>query len=317
MKPVVTVIMPCYNAEKYIADAVNSILCQTYEQFELIIIDDGSTDRSLMYIYDLKEKDKRIKVIKNETNRGISYSRNRGLKESEGEYIALMDADDIAYPNRLADQVSALEKNREIDAISGYYDILTGKSKRENISVLYEYGAKEVAIRLMFRCIIADSSTMCRKSVLIKNNITFPENYRAVGGYKFWCEFALYGSIIVLPQKYYQYRINDEGLTQLTKRQNSEERYEWHNKIHDFYWNAQGMELANQEKKVLYDATNGRHIEAVRLFQLRKVLKKICSQFSKVHTKTECMYLKKICRELMWGEIAEICSKGYHRVRKK
>lgn len=318
MRPKVSVIMPCYNAEKYIEDAINSILGQTFECFELIIIDDGSTDRSLSYAYALQEKDDRIKIIRNESNRGIGYSRNRGIRESRGEYIALMDTDDIAYSNRFKDQVTVLDENKEIDAVSGYYDIITQNGLVENQSELHEYSAKEVAIRLLFKCVIADSSAMCRKSVLVKNNIMFPENFRAVGAYKFWCEFALHGTIVVLKEKYYQYRINEEGLTQTTKRNNLQERYEWHNIIHDFYWNINGIVLSDSEKSVLFNATNGRHIDRLlQLFLLKRAIKQFYASYSENNIKTDNDCLKKVCRELMLDEIIAYGSNKYRKIMRK
>src|SRR5688572_2119038 len=107
--PKVSVILPVYNGEKYLREAIESILCQTYEDFEFIIINDGSTDKSEEII--LSYKDGRIVYSKNEFNKGLIYSLNKSIELASGELIARMDADDIAFPDRLQKQVDYFEKS--------------------------------------------------------------------------------------------------------------------------------------------------------------------------------------------------------------
>src|SRR5690606_29827801 len=104
--------MPVYNGEKYIKEAIRNILCQTFSNFELVIIDDGSTDSSIEIIQSIK--DRRIRFLKNEKNQGIAYTRNVGLKEAKGEFLAWMDCDDLVEPNRLEIQINYLKNNPEI-----------------------------------------------------------------------------------------------------------------------------------------------------------------------------------------------------------
>ena len=101
--PVVSVILPVYNAEKYLQEAIDSILNQTFHDFELLLVNDGSTDKSEQVIH--QYKDSRIVYIKNEKNKGLIYSLNKAIDLAKGEFIARMDADDIALPHRLATQV--------------------------------------------------------------------------------------------------------------------------------------------------------------------------------------------------------------------
>ena len=95
----ISVIMTVYNGEKFLREAIDSLLKQTFQEFELIIIDDGSTDSTLQIINSYH--DPRIRLVENGENRGQSYSRNLGIQKSNGEYVAIMDADDIALPKRL------------------------------------------------------------------------------------------------------------------------------------------------------------------------------------------------------------------------
>lgn len=116
MKPNISVIMPVYNVEKYISIAVQSILNQTFENFELIIIDDASTDKT----YDIINcfQDKRIVKLRNQTNKGVAATLNEGLKLAHGEYVARMDGDDVSKPDRFEKQLCFMKDNPEL-LISG------------------------------------------------------------------------------------------------------------------------------------------------------------------------------------------------------
>ena len=103
--PLLTVLMPVYNAEKFLKDSIGSILKQTYSDFELLILDDGSTDNSLKIIKAYAKEDKRIKILVNKTNQKQTKCRNRLLKNSKTEFVAWMDADDISLEDRLQTQM--------------------------------------------------------------------------------------------------------------------------------------------------------------------------------------------------------------------
>ncbi len=121
--PSVSVVMPVYNGEKYLAEAIESILAQTFSDFELIIVDDGSTDGSGEIIRSYEKRDKRIRTIEHESNLGEPFARNSGLAAATGEYITSMDCDDISLPRRLEKQAAFLNVNPRIGAvgIDGHY----------------------------------------------------------------------------------------------------------------------------------------------------------------------------------------------------
>ena len=118
LKPLLTVLMPVYNAEKFLAESIGSILNQTYYNFELLILDDASTDNSLKIIKAHAKEDKRIKVLVNKTNQKQAKCRNRLLKNSKTEFIAWMDADDISLPRWLQTQIDFLKQNPNIDVVN-------------------------------------------------------------------------------------------------------------------------------------------------------------------------------------------------------
>ena len=115
--PLISVIMPAYNAEKYIGEAIESILNQTLKDFELIIINDASTDSTGNIIKSYAEKDSRIVVLVNENNLNIAGSLNRGISVAKGTFIARMDADDIALPERLEMQAKVMSENPQVAVV--------------------------------------------------------------------------------------------------------------------------------------------------------------------------------------------------------
>ena len=116
MRPLITVLMPVFNAEKFLNIAINSVLDQTFSSFEFLIIDDGSTDNSVQIIRSYS--DDRIRLIQNKTNEGISASLNKGVLLSTTELIARMDADDICYPERLEKQYNFFLNNTDCTLLS-------------------------------------------------------------------------------------------------------------------------------------------------------------------------------------------------------
>ena len=120
----VSIVMPIYNSERYLKDAIDSIIAQTYTHFELILVNDGSTDNSINIINVYLAKDPRIRMIDNIKNLGIAKSRNKGISVAKGYYIANMDSDDIAYTDRIQKQVDYLDNNPRIDICIGHMDVM-------------------------------------------------------------------------------------------------------------------------------------------------------------------------------------------------
>lgn len=115
--PLVSVVMPVYNADKYVAEAIESILAQTFADFELIIVDDGSHDRSPEIIREYARRDDRVRFLRQERNQGVSCARNRGIDAAGGEFLALMDSDDVSLPTRLEQQLRFLQQNPDIGVV--------------------------------------------------------------------------------------------------------------------------------------------------------------------------------------------------------
>ena len=159
-EPVISVIMPVYNAETYVEEAIKSILNQTFEDFEFLIINDGSEDNSLSIINNYASKDNRIKIISRE-KKGLVFSLNEGIKLAKGKYIARMDADDISVPERFKKQISYLERNSDVD-ICGTWIETFGRS----MEVLkYPVQHDDIKVALLFAFGLAHPSIMAKKTL--------------------------------------------------------------------------------------------------------------------------------------------------------
>ncbi|TDN83468.1 hypothetical protein DET49_12121 [Salegentibacter sp. 24] len=136
-KPLVSVIMPAYNAEKFIEVAVNSIIAQTYSNWELFIIDDSSSDSTLYKAKNLAKLDSRIKIIQNISNLGAGISRNKAIKEAQGDFIAFLDADDQWKPKKLEIHLEVMLGQGYAVSFSSYLQIdENGNSRKEIIEAL-------------------------------------------------------------------------------------------------------------------------------------------------------------------------------------
>jgi glycosyltransferase involved in cell wall biosynthesis len=200
----ITVIMPVYNAEKYLKQAIDSILNQSYENFELLLIDDASTDNSVDIIK--KYMDKRIRLVQNETNMGIARTRNRGLELCNTDYIALMDDDDIAMSYRLEDEIRYLDDNPDIDIVGGHLRTIDKEGKDLNKQWSVYLNPLYIKAYLLLGNTVANGTAMFRKSFIEKFHIRYQTDSFGAEDYRFWVECSLYGKIKNLDKVYLLYR---------------------------------------------------------------------------------------------------------------
>jgi glycosyltransferase involved in cell wall biosynthesis len=162
--PKVSVVIPVYNRERYVTQAVRSILAQTLGDFELIVVDDGSSDGTPEAVERIG--DRRIRVIRNEKNLGIPRSRNRGLEEARGTYVAWLDSDDLALPHRLREQVDFLELARGIALVGSWAGTVNDAARWLPRYKVLPTQPEDVGARLLLRCPILQYSMMGRAEVL-------------------------------------------------------------------------------------------------------------------------------------------------------
>ena len=157
----VTVLMAVYNGEKHLRCAIDSVLQQSFQQYELLIIDDASTDRTATILSSYEESDKRVRVLRNESNIGLTRSLNRGLEKSQGKYIARLDADDLCYPARLSTQVEYLESHPECTVLASQADLIDDKGSDLGRARLV-FSSEKIVAQLFIYNPIVHSTVMFR-----------------------------------------------------------------------------------------------------------------------------------------------------------
>lgn len=207
-KGLITICMPVYNGEAYIKEAIIGVLKQTYTNFELIIIDDGSTDNTFSLIGDFV--DSRIRYVKNETNLGLIYTRNLGISLAKGEFLAFNDCDDISMPERLITQLEFFKKNPDIGMCGGAAYLINEKSEViDNIEVITGDN-KYLNSLLLFSNIFLNSSLMFRASVLGQNRYRLPLSE----DYDYTVNLSSLGiKIANLSEAIVMYRIHDNNIS--------------------------------------------------------------------------------------------------------
>jgi glycosyltransferase involved in cell wall biosynthesis len=208
--PAITVLMPVYNGEKYLAQAIQSILGQTFEDLELLIIDDGSTDRTSEIIKQFG--DPRIRAINNEKNIGLIGTLNKGIGLASGRYIARMDCDDWTAPDRLSKQWSFMEIHPEVGICGTWV-----KTIRESEGGLWVYPTSnaDIRCRMLFSCTLAHPSVMIRRAMLAENHLEYAASYIYAEDYELWSRCMDHCSLANLPEPLLNYRLHESSTVAL------------------------------------------------------------------------------------------------------
>ncbi|PQO46797.1 glycosyltransferase [Blastopirellula marina] len=204
MKPSISVLMPIYNAEAYLASAIESVRRQTFEAWELLCLDDGSTDGSQNVVQRFAHSDRRIRRIALE-HQGIVAALNHGVQSAQGEFIARLDADDIALPNRFAMQLEFLKRRPDVDLVGGCYQTIDGNGDLGKIQTLPQ-GYADVAAALRKSNCIAHPAVMIRRLVLDRFAGPYREFFPLAEDYDLWLRMSKRCRLENLPDVVLQYR---------------------------------------------------------------------------------------------------------------
>jgi glycosyltransferase involved in cell wall biosynthesis len=207
LNPIISVILPVYNAEKYIEEAINSILEQTYQNFELIIINDGSSDNSVNVINQY-EKNNKVKIV-NQENHGLIFTLNKGIDLAKGQYIARMDADDIAHPERFEKQLSLFEANPNLGVCSAS----TENFGAETDITIRSADNDVLKATLLFWPPFAHPAAMIKRSVLLDNKIYYREEFKHCEDFDLWSQLAPYCQFSNVTDVMLKYRVHPEQVT--------------------------------------------------------------------------------------------------------
>lgn len=203
--PIISVIMPVFNGEMFVKETIDSILCQTFTDFELLALDDGSTDHSAEIIQ--SHNDPRIKYIL--CPHDFISTLNHGIALAQGKYIARIDHDDLMVVDRLRIQFEFMEKHSEIAACGGYME--TFGNYTQIISVLTEHD--DIMFNMLLGNTMANPTGFIRKNILLDYNIRHEYGYSFADDYKLWSEIAKVGKLANIPQVLTKYRVSNSQTT--------------------------------------------------------------------------------------------------------
>lgn len=206
--------MAAYNAGNYISDAIKSILNQTFSDFELLIVNDGSTDQTVQVIEEFN--DPRIRLVHNDKNRGLTYTRNVALTEARGVYIAILDSDDIAVKNRLELQYNFFEQHPDY-ALCGGHGLFINQTG-ETVSgtdLVVPIGAEKIKMTLLFENTFVNSSVMYKTTVL--KELNGYQDYSPAEDYELFIRMAENYPVWNLNEILVKYRIHENNISSLKK----------------------------------------------------------------------------------------------------
>ncbi|MFB3387295.1 glycosyltransferase family 2 protein [Flavobacterium sp. LAR06] len=214
--PQISVIIPVFNAGPFLKESIKSILNQSLSNFELIILNDKSTDNSLDIIKELQSLDNRIIIIDKLENVGPANLRNEGINAAKGKFIALMDADDISLPTRFEKQLEILEKNPEI-GVCGTWFTFFGSTKNKTIKHNTNHDA--IKVSFLHSCNIGNPTVMFKKEVL--GHLKFDNEYVPAEDYDLWSRLLSKTNFCNIPESLLNYRLHDNNISK-TKIENTE-----------------------------------------------------------------------------------------------
>jgi glycosyltransferase involved in cell wall biosynthesis len=211
MKTRVSVVLPVFNGEAFVEDAVESILTQSMRDFELLVINDGSTDNTQEIIARLALNDSRIRLINHSKNAGLIASLNEGLELAQAKYVARLDADDIAHPKRFELQLKLLEESQQVIVCGSYIRLFGNRNGVKK----YPTTNEELKSSLLFFCPLAHPSVMFRKKAVEK--IGYENGFEFAEDYRLWSRLINEGDFAMIPQPLLSYRTSESQISH-TKR---------------------------------------------------------------------------------------------------
>ena len=203
--PLISVIMPLYNAERFVGESIENVLRQTVGDFELIVIDDASTDASAEIARAYAAKDNRIVLMHNELNSGAARTRNRALDAARGKFITFMDADDLCSPERFAKQLAFFERHPQTDICGSYYTMFgTRGGENDELKIQVPLTHEEIQYQLFFGCPFGMSSVMLRSEPFKRTGIRFRECMAE--DYQLWVDLSEHLRMANIPEYLTFYR---------------------------------------------------------------------------------------------------------------
>jgi len=238
ISPKVSVLMSVYNGQKYLSEAIESILCQTFSDFEFLIINDGSTDcsRDIILSYD----DPRIRLIENHQNIGLTKSLNNGIKQAEGEYIVRQDDDDISLPSRLKKQVLFMDKYSQIGICGTWIKTFSNGDQSIGKTPLDH---KRIQGWLLFEPVINHPTFIMRKNAIFEKNLFYDETFTYAQDYQMLALFGQYFHLANIGEVLVNCRIHENQI----KAMHRQSQDTFADKVRLFQINRLGIKPSEKE----------------------------------------------------------------------
>ena len=212
MIPEVSVVMSVYNGERYVGEAIESILDQTFRAFEFVIIDDASTDNSREFLVEYAARDDRIVLLRNEKNMGLAKSLNRGLRVARGQFIARQDADDVSLPDRLAIQVGYLRNKLHVGLLGSAYELVDSRGRCVTTKRL-PLTDTEIRWRMLFHNPFSHTSVVFRRQLVDGEKHAYSEDLLCAQDYDLWTRLLTRTTGANIERSLVQFRIHDNSIT--------------------------------------------------------------------------------------------------------
>ena len=258
--PKISVIMPVYNTKiESLKEAIDSILNQTYTDFELILINDGSTKEDCDEVIK-SYSDERIKYIKQE-NQGAAGSRNTGIKAAVGEYIAIMDSDDIAYPNRFEEEVKFLDEHQDYAIVGSWAEFFPKKRVLKTVE-------EPKILDFIKECNFVHSTVMYRRKLFLDNGYTYDLNLPPTEDYDLWCRLITKEKAYNIQKPLIKYRLEGQGISSINKKTGEINTIRVQKRLLDFL---------TKDEKMQSDIVDA-------IFKRKKVEKSFCEQIFSIKT---------------------------------
>lgn len=247
----VSVVLPAYNAERYITQTMNSLLVQTYANFEILVVDDCPSDRTVRIIESFD--DSRIRILHNERNLGVCASRNRGIDASEGEFIFFMDHDDVVPADKLEKQVSFLQANPGMGAVGGrIQDIDSDGNIIGPFNPKVLNNPRYIRALLMFKNVFINSSVLYRSTVIKRNAIYFREDSYGLEDWLFLVEASKRCFISGIKDDVLYYRRHEGNTEKKILATQLESRHRRYNEIQRLALESEGLHLGETDFALLF-----------------------------------------------------------------
>jgi glycosyltransferase involved in cell wall biosynthesis len=215
MSKKISVIMSVYNGTSFLEESINSILNQSFSDFEFIIVNDGSDKITKKILINYKKKDKRI-ILLNQKNKGLTKSLNAGIKICKGELIARQDADDISYKERFTEQIKLFNTNKEIVLCGSFANLINEKNQIIKSITNIPTNDLDIKKKLFDQNIFIHSTTMYKLKIMNKIG-GYNNNFKYAQDYECWCRMSAEGNFANIPNKLIALRVHSQSIS-ATKR---------------------------------------------------------------------------------------------------